>query len=322
MLRFFKNLLIFGEGGDGGAGAATGGAPAGQAADTTGVQVPDAGEQRRLTREERRARLEERLKAEQAQARTQQPRQTQEAPEQAKRPPLKELIKGEYKQEFDEYVQNLLNGRFKGVREAEARSKRLEDMLSRFVDTSYNLKPGEDGKLDLDAVQKAMDEDDDLYESLAAELGTSVETAKKFDSMQKQVQAAEQERAAQEKYARYMFLQNAAQEAQRTYPDMNVEETARDPRFQRLLEVLSPAAAYHALHQVELTTNAMQYAVDTTKAGISASIQAGQTRPSEGGLGRQAPANTTRVQKSPRDMTRAERAAIRRRAERGEEVYL
>jgi hypothetical protein len=320
MLRFFRNLLIFGEGGDGGgAGAAPGGAPAGQAAENTGVQVPDAGEQRRLTKEERRARLEERLKAEQTQAQPQQPQQTQEAPEQPKRP-FKELIRGEYKQEADEYVQNLLNGRFKGVREAEARSKRMEGFLTQLVAEKYNLQPGEDGKLDLDAVQKAMDDDDDLYEGLAMELGTSTETARKFAAMQKQIDADEEERKARENYARYMFLQNAAQEAQKTYPDMNVEETAKDPRFQRLLEVLSPAAAYHALHQVELTTNAMQYAVDTTKAGISASIQAGQNRPSEGGLGRQAPANTTRIEKHPREMTRAERAAIKRRAARGEEV--
>lgn len=319
MLRFFDNLLIFGEGGDGGAGAATGGAPAGQAADATGVSVPDAGEQRRLSKEERRARLEQRLQAEQAQAQTQQPQQAQ-APEQTE-PSFQELIKGKYKKEYGEALQAAIQGRFKGIREAEARSNRMEEMFARMVGKHYDLHPGEDGKLDLDAVQHAMEADDDLY-NLAAELGTSVETARKIDAMQKQIQAAEQERKAQENYARYLFLQNAAQEAQKTYPDMNVEETARDPRFQRLLEVLSPAAAYHALHQVELTTNAMQYAVDTTKAGISASIQAGQSRPSEGGLGRQAPANTTRINKSPREMTREERAAIRRRAARGEEVYM
>lgn len=318
MLRFFKNLLIFGEGGDGGAGAATGGAPAGQAAENTGVSVPDAGEQRRLTREERRTRLEERLRAEQAQAQPQQPQQTQEAPE-AKRP-LKELIKGEYKQEFDEYVQNLLNGRFKGVREAEARSNRMEEMFSRLVGNRYDLKPGEDGKLDLDAVQKAMDEDDDLYENLAVELGTSVEYAKKYDAMQKKIQQADRERAEQERYAQFMYFQNAALEAQKTFPDMNVEETSNDPRFRRLLEVLSPAAAYHALHQVELTSNAMQYAVDTTKAGIASSIQAGQNRPAEGGLGRRAPTTTNRINKSPREMTKAERVAYNRRAARGEEV--
>ena len=321
MLRFFRNLLIFGEGGDGGAGAATGGAPTGQAAENTGVQVPDAGEQRRLTKEERRARLEERLKAEQAQTQPQQPQQTQDAPEQAKRP-FQELIKGEYKQEYGEAVQAAIQGRFKGVREAEARSKRMEGFLAQLVGEKYDIQPGEDGLLDLDAVQKAMDGDDDLYENLAMELGTSTETARKFAAMQKQIDADEEERKARESYARYMYFQNAAQDAQKTYPDMNVEETAKDPRFQRLLEVLSPSAAYHALHQMELTSNAMQYAVDTTKAGIAASIQAGQTRPSEGGLGRQAPANTTRIQKSPREMTRAERAAIKRRAARGEEVIL
>lgn len=320
MLHFFRNLLIFGEGGDGGAGAATGPSTgASEGADPTGVSVPDAGEQRRLTREERRARLEQKLKAEQ-EAQTQQP-QTQPAPAEAKRP-FEELIKGEYKEDYGKAVQATLQPRLENLKKAEARGKDAEELLAQLVGNKYGLKAGDDGKLDLKAVREAMQNDDDLYEGLAAEMGTSVEFARKYDELQKKAQAAEQQQREQERYNAYMRVRNAAAEAQKAFPDMDLEATVLDPRFTRLLDVLPPAAAYHALHQVELTTNAMQYAVDTTRAGIAASIQAGQNRPSEGGLGRQAPATTNRINKSPREMTRAERQEIRRRAERGEEVFM
>lgn len=322
MLHFFRNLLIFGDGGDGGAGAATGPGPgSAEGADLSGVTAPAAGEQRQLTREERRARLEQRLQAEQAQAQANQQPQTQPAPEQAKRP-FEELINGEYKEEYGAAVQATLQPRLKNLKAAEARGRDAEELLTQLVGNKYGLQPGEDGKLDLKAVREAMSKDDDLYEDLAAEMGTSVEYARKFDELQKKLKAAEDEQREQERYAAYMKVRDAAAEAQKVYPDMNLEETIMDPRFTRLLDVLPPAAAYHALHQVELTTNAMQYAVDTTRSGIAASIQAGQNRPSEGGLGRQAAATTNRINKSPREMTKAERLAIRRRAERGEEVYM
>ena len=64
-----------------------------------------------------------------------------------------ELIKGEYKQDFDARVQNILRERFRKNDEASARMQPLLDALGR----RYNVD-----STDLDALTKAIDGDDSL----------------------------------------------------------------------------------------------------------------------------------------------------------------
>ena len=321
MLQLFKNLLLFGEGGDGGAGAAPDGAPEGQTAGQPGVTVPDAGEQRpkRLTKEERRARFEQQLAAEQAQA--QQP-QTAEAPA-AKTPDeeFQELIKGKLKEPYGKAVETAIKGRFKGVKETEARLKDAEEMLAQLVGNKYGIKPGEDGRLDLKAVRDTMSQDDDLYEERAMELGVSTTTARHIDEMEKKLAAMEAEQKTREDISRVQNIRNQAERARQDFPDLDIDKEMENPIFHRMVwESNVPVlSAYKVIHEQEIAARQMKYAVDTTRAAAAATIQAGMARPSEGGLGRSAPANLTRIT-DPRLLTREQRKDIRRRVARGEKV--
>lgn len=321
MLHFFRNLLIFGEGGDGGdgAGAAPAAAPDGQAAENSGVTVPDAGERKRLSKAERRANFEAKLKAEQAQqAQPQQPKENAPA-EQSPEEAFKALINGQYKEQFNK----IMNGRFQKAKATEdelntaksdiAKRDELLDQLAR----AQGIEPGADGKISLDAIEKFTNRS--RVEKYAMENGVSEEFAEQRINLEnelktktQQIQQMKQEQQEREQYAMYLRIRGAAEEARRTYPGMDVDATVNDPRFAHLIKVLPPAAAYHALHQVEMTTQAMQYAVDTTKAATAATIQAGMARPSEGGLGRSAPA------KIQTDVTNKKwREQIKRDARRG-----
>ena len=312
MLHFFKNLLIFGEGGDGGAGAAPEGAPEAGAAENTGVNVPDAGEQtvsRRLTKAERRAQLEEKLKAEQ-QAQT--PKQEAETPKETPKEDYK-AIKERYKAEIGQDIQSAIQGRFKGVKDTETRLKEAEALLAQLTNNKYGITAGDDGRLDLKAVRDAMQNDDDLYESKAAELGTSVETARKYAEMEQQLAAMQAERKTREEYAAYQQVVQQAEAAKKIFPNLDLNAEMGNPDFARLIRSNVPVeTAYRVIHDAEITAGAMQYAAQQAKQQASAAIQAGANRPAEGGLGRTAPANI-----QPRVNDKAWREAVKRDARRG-----
>ena len=311
MLHFFKNLLIFGEGGDGGAGAAPEGAPE-AGAEETGVNVPDAGEQtvsRRLTKAERRAQLEEKLKAEQ-QAQT--PKQEAETPKETPKEDYK-AIKERYKAEIGQDIQSAIQGRFKGVKDTETRLKEAEALLAQLTNNKYGITAGDDGRLDLKAVRDAMQNDDDLYESKAAELGTSVETARKYAEMEQQLAAMQAERKNREEYAAYQQVVQQAEAAKKIFPNLDLNAEMGNPDFARLIRSNVPVeTAYRVIHDAEITAGAMQYAAQQAKQQASAAIQAGANRPAEGGLGRTAPANI-----QPRVNDKAWREAVKRDVRRG-----
>ena len=311
MLHFFKNLLIFGEGGDGGAGAAPEGVPE-AGAEETGVNVPDAGEQtvsRRLTKAERRAQLEEKLKAEQ-QAQT--PKQEAETPKETPKEDYK-AIKERYKAEIGQDIQSAIQGRFKGVKDTETRLKEAEALLAQLTNNKYGITAGDDGRLDLKAVRDAMQNDDDLYESKAAELGTSVETARKYAEMEQQLAAMQAERKTREEYAAYQQVVQQAEAAKKIFPNLDLNAEMGNPDFARLIRSNVPVeTAYRVIHDAEITAGAMQYAAQQAKQQASAAIQAGANRPAEGGLGRTAPANI-----QPRVNDKAWREAVKRDTRRG-----
>lgn len=324
MLHFYQNLLIFGEGGDGGAGAAPGAAPAGQAADNgSGVTAPVAGEQRQLTKEERRAQRLAKFQAEQEKAQTQQ-QPAAETPAADLDKEFENLIKGKYKAQYDASMQKAVTGRVKNLKDSSEENASLKTENSKMAGLlnqlakAQGIEPGADGKINLEAIEQFVE--DARVEQYALENGVSDEMARKQVSMEKelqtkteqirQMQAEQQER---ENYAMYLRVKGAAEEAKKAYPDMDLDATVNDPRFAHLIKVLPPAAAYGALHQMENTTKAMQYAVNTTRAAAAATIQAGMARPSEGGLGRSATPAKIQIDVG----NKAWRESIKRDARRG-----
>ena len=227
MLHFFKNLLIFGEGGDGGAGAAPEAAP--EAGAEAGVNVPDAGEHtvnRRPTKAERRAALEEKLKAEQ-QAQTPKAAPV-ETPKETPKEDYK-AIKERYKAEIGQDIQTAIQGRFKGVRDTETRLKEAEELLAQLSGNKYGIQPGDDGRLDLKAVRDAMQQDDDLYEEQAQKLGTSVEYAREYDQMKRQLAEMQAERKSREEYAAYQQVVAQAEAAKTKFPNLDLNTEMETP---------------------------------------------------------------------------------------------
>lgn len=334
MFPLFKDLLIHGEGGDGGAGAAPGAEAPG--AEAAGVTVPDAGEQRqnrRPNKAERRAALEAKLAAERAAAHPQQSAQ----PQQQKT--SWEEVKKQYHDEYGKDIQNAIQGRFKNQADnaqelstAKAELEKQSKLLAQLAESQYGIKPGEDGKVDLAAIEKHLNKS--RAEDYAIENGVSEEFAeerlqmedrlKEQDRQLREFEEAEKKR--QQDAAQFAMFQQHRQQAEafrEKVPGFDlVKEMESNPTFAKLIASGFPVeTSYYAAHHEELMAVGQQAAAVQAQRALSANIQAGQSMPTEGGLGRSPAASPQRVT-NPRQWTKAQRAEIRRRVQRGEEIYL
>ena len=328
---FFINLMLHGgEGGDG-ASAAPDGETAG--AEETGVTAPDAGERtKRPNKAERRARVEAQLRAE-AQERS----QTAAQPQPEKRP--FDEIEQLYHDEIGQKIQTAIQGRFKNqtdnaeeLNSTKAELEKQSKLLAALAESQYGIKPGADGKIDLAAIEGKVNQS--RAEEYALENGVSEEFAterlemeaklKEQDRQIREFQAAEEQRKQDEAlYEQFQQHREQAEAFREKMPGFDlVKEMESSPVFTRLISNgVGVESAYYAVHHKELMAVGQQAAAIQAQRALAASIQAGQSMPSEGGLGRSPAVNPGSVT-DPRSFTKENRREIRRRVARGEKVYL
>lgn len=241
-----------------------------------------------------------------------------------------ELVKGEYKADFDARMQETIQKRLKSSKDAEARLAKYQDAM-RIVGERY----GVDGT-DPEALTKALENDKSLYEDEAMREGVPVEQLMKQKRLEREVSQYRQQHEAAEKQRRdaeeWSSLIEQSKELRKTFPDFDLEAEIRrgDERSKRLANmVLKPPrgagvplqAAYIALNYdvvqqrvSQQMTQAVQQTAQATQQRAAQSIAAGARRPTENGTSGSA-ATTTKKQ-IPK--TRAEFAEIKRRAANGE----
>ena len=232
-----------------------------------------------------------------------------------------ELIKGEYKNDFDAKVQDILGKRFKSAKASEEKLAKLAPMLEQLAGR-YGVAVGNDGSVDVDALGKALDADDTWMEQQAAERGMSLETYKTINKLETEAKRRERQDAAaleeQQRRAAFDKLVAQAEQARSIYPGFNLEQEINNPAFMRLTSVgVDAKTAYEVIHKDEILAGGMQYAAQTAAQRVADAVQAGQRRPTENGLGGSAPAKTRIT--DPTKLTKAQRAEIRRRVARGDE---
>ena len=329
--HLFLNLLIHGEGGDGGAGAAPGGAAPG--AETSAEKAPVAGEQmanRRPNKAERRAALERQLEAERAAAQPQQNQQPQKQPW--------EEVKKLYKDEYGKDVQSAIQGRFKNQQDnqAELTSTKAEleearSLLAQLAKEAYNIKPGADGMPDMEAIRQVNGRN--RVEEYALENGVSDEYAEKALAMQDRIdeqdrklrefEAAEEARRKDaETFAKLQRHMAQADAFRQKIPGFDLlSEMEQSPLFAHLLDCgFDVEQSFYAAHHEELMAAGQQAAADYATRALAANIQAGQSMPAEGGLGRTPAASPQRVMNF-KGRSKAEREAFHKSVQRGDKHY-
>ncbi len=247
---------------------------------------------------------------------------SQLTPEQRKAE-FEKLIKGEYRDAFSERTQEIINNRFRETKGMEQQLGAMKPILDVLAE-KYGVQPD-----DVQGLQKALSEDQSLYEEEAERRGISVEQLKEIKRLERENEGFKRAQAEQERQVGLQEasrrLQQQVQETQSIYNGFDLTAELNHPetgeRFAALLgSGVDAKTAYEVIHMNELVTGAMGYAVKTAQQKTVNDIRARGMRPSENGASGSAPAQI--VKNDPSKFTRADREEIARRVRRGEKIVL
>ena len=226
------------------------------------------------------------------------------------------LIKGEYKDLYDAKMQDTIQKRLKGHKE-------LTDKLNALNPTIEMMakKYGVDAN-DIEGLNKAVQEDDSYYEQEALEKGLTVQQLKEIRKMERenadlkaQMEEAQRQENGKKLYAAWM---QQAEEAKKVYPSFDMRAEMNNPKFVDLLRSnIDVRTAYEVLHKDEIIPAAMQFTAKTVESKLAKSIAANGARPSENGMSSQSAAV---VKSDVSQLSKADRAEIIRRVQRGEKI--
>ena len=226
------------------------------------------------------------------------------------------LIKGKYKEQYDARVQDTVQKRLKGQKEIvdkfNALNPTLELMASKYgVDAS-----------DIEALNKAISEDDSYYEQEAIEKGMTVQQLKEVKKMERENAAlkAQMEEAQRQENGKKLYAQwmTQAEEAKKVYPSFDLRAEMNNPKFLELLRSnIDVRTAYEVTHKDEIIAGAMQFTAKTVEQKVANKIAANGARPTENGMNSQ---GASLVKSDVSQLSKADRAEIIRRVQRGEKI--
>lgn len=229
---------------------------------------------------------------------------------------FEELIKGEYKDLYDARVQDTIQRRLKSSKETVDRYNALAPTLE-----MLGRKYGVDAN-DIEALNKAIEEDDSYYEDEALEKGLSVEQLKAIRKMERenaQLRAQMEEASVRENADRiYAGWMQQSEELKKVYPGFDLETELQNQKFTDLLRNnIDIRTAYEVIHKDEIIPAAMQFATQKTAQAMTNKILSQGARPQENGLSSQASVIT---KSDVSQLSKADRQEIIRRVQRGEKI--
>ena len=193
------------------------------------------------------------------------------------------LIKGQYKAQYDARMQETIQKRLKGTKETVEKYNALQPVLETLA-----KKHGVDAS-NIEALQKAIEDDDYYFEDEALEKGITVQQLKEIRRMERE--NADLKRQMQEKQANenaekiYADWMNQAEETKKVYPTFDIRAEMSNPKFVDLLNSnIDVRTAYEVLHMGEIIPAAMQFTAKTVESKLAKKIAANGNRPAENGM--------------------------------------
>lgn len=227
------------------------------------------------------------------------------------------LIKGEYKDLYDAKVQDTIQKRLKSTKETVEKYNSLAPTLE-MLSKKYGVDVS-----DIEALNKAIEEDDSYYEEEAMEKGISVQQLKEIRRMEREnadLKRQMEEQTTKENASKlYASWMNQAEQLKTVYPSFDLETEMRNPKFVDLLRVpsIDVRTAYEVLHKDEIIPAAMQFTAQTVERKLANKIMANGARPTENGNNSQSAAV---VKSDVSQLSKADRQEIARRVARGEKI--
>lgn len=243
--------------------------------------------------------------------------QQQKTPEERQKE-FEALITGEYKDLYDSQVSSAVS-----LRETEARQ--LMNQISEYaplmnlLSERYDVKSGK-----VEDIIKALESDNDFYESAALKEGLSVEQYKNMLKMKAEnsqliemQRRSEQIRQRDQAWARW---DREAGQCRAHFPGFNLDAELQNPGFVQLLGAgWDVEGAYKAIHHDEIVNGIMVETEKHTKKQVADNIRSGYSRPTENQIAGNA-ASTSKIDVS--KLSYKEMTELINRARSGEMISL
>lgn len=229
---------------------------------------------------------------------------------------FEELIKGKYKEQYNKRTQDTIQKRLKSTKETIDKYNELSptlDMLAKKYGVDAN---------DVNALNKAIVEDDSYYEQEALEKNMSVEQLKAIRKLEREnaeLRQQAQKQSIKENADRlYAAWLNQAKSLKTVYPTFDLDTEIKNPKFVDLLKSnIDVRTAYEVLHKDEIIPAAMQFTAQNVEQKLTNKIIANGARPTENGTNSQ---SSVTVKSDVSQLTKADREEIKRRVARGEKI--
>ena len=227
-----------------------------------------------------------------------------------------EIVKDpEYNQELQKLIKARLreSGAYKDA--MEALSPAL-DLLAR----QYGIDPG---KKDYKALAQKITDDDHYYETKAMETGDSVETVKKLEQQEAELNRFRRQEAqnleTQKINRHFASLEQQGEALKAKFPGFDLRTELQNPVFARMTAPdsgLTVEDAYYAVHRAEIQSAQAKVIADQTAKQMANSIRSNAARPDESGS-RQ---GSSTVSFDYAKASRAQREELKRRIRSGERI--
>ncbi len=194
------------------------------------------------------------------------------------------LVNGQYKDQYTKKLQQIIDARFKKAKEAEQRLSSADEILQALA-----AKHGVDAK-DVDALKKAIDEDDSYWEEEAMKRGMTVQQYKEYRKTEQENAKLKEQLEAQQREQHFaeLFKQAAA-----CGVDLNAElnhpETGKRFAWMVMSGTVDVKTAYNAVHHDEIMSGALKQAVTMTAKNVTDNIRTRGMRPTEAAASSDAP---------------------------------
>lgn len=313
MKKYYLNLQLFAEGSAAGAAGTAGANAGGTGAAESGIATPNKGRETATVLYGKQEGVQS-----DDNSGTETGKNVTASTLEERKAEFNDLIRGDYKEAFDERVQQIVKSRIgdtKGMQaELDGARKLMYAMAERY---------GVDAK-DADKLLEAFSNDKAFYEAEAAAQGIPVETLMTVEKLKAENKAFkdaydEQQRQAkgEETYSRWM---QESQELQSKYgiADFDFSVELQNPAFANMLRSGVPVeAAYKAVHFDEMLSGGMAATAQKVSQQVANNVASRHRRATEGAISSQ-PAVTVKSDVS--KLTKADRAEIARRVQRGETI--
>lgn len=278
-------------------------------------------EKNKKAEEQKKALAAKTLEKEESKTETSQNEESKEQPEKAAlklnpKAEFEKLIKGEYREAYEEKIKENLAKRF---RENEELRKKLDSANEILAELSerYNMNFE-----NIDELKRAVHADNGLFADEAQRQGLDVETYRYMKKLErenlgykKQLEKSRQEAEAAEIMRRWY---ENSQELANSYPDFDMTREINNPKFIKLVQNgIDLKTAYEVVHLADILNNEKESAASAARKDVEQEYISRENRPYENGLSAQ---SSALIKSNVGSLTPTQRAELAKRAARGERI--